>query len=137
MRAVYAAHFRRVHLNPSGIFNSAGALAVRMPYVSMPLGRSSPNRICLKIAYARDSSEFHRSRPRLLLMARRGPNGSGKACLLRPGSSDVNLFRNGEGVIDLDTEVPDSAFDLGVTEQELHGSQVAGTSVDQGCLGPS
>jgi hypothetical protein len=31
------------------------------------------------------------------------------------------LFRYGEGIIDLDTEVPDSAFDLGVTEQELHG----------------
>jgi hypothetical protein len=61
MCAVYAAHFRRVHLNPSGIFNSAGALAVRMPNVSMPLGRSSPNRICSKIAYALDSSEFHRS----------------------------------------------------------------------------
>ena len=71
------------------------------------------------------------------LLARRGQNGSGRACLLRPGSSDVNLFRNGEGVIDLDTEVPDSAFDLGVTEQELHGSQITSTSVDQGCLGPS
>ena len=70
-------------------------------------------------------------------MARRGPNGSGRACLLCPGSSDVNLFRNGEGIIDLDTEVPDSAFDLGVTKQELHGAQIAGTSVDQGCLGPS
>ena len=70
-------------------------------------------------------------------MARRGPNGSGRACLLCPGSSDVNLFRNGEGIIDLDTEVPDSAFDLGVTEQELHGSQITSTSVDQGCLGPS
>ena len=32
-----------------------------MPYVSMPLGRSSPNRICSKIAYALDSSEFHRA----------------------------------------------------------------------------
>jgi hypothetical protein len=42
------------------------------------------------------------------LLARRGPNGSGRACLLCPGSSDVELFRNGEGIIDLDTEVPDS-----------------------------
>jgi hypothetical protein len=30
------------------------------------------------------------------------------------------LFRNCEGVIDLDAEVPDRAFDLGVPEQELH-----------------
>ena len=59
--AVYAAGLRRVHHNPSGVINSAGALAVRMPNVSMPLGRSSPNRICSKIAYALDSSEFHRS----------------------------------------------------------------------------
>ena len=38
------------------------------------------------------------------------------------GSSDVNLFRNGEGIIDLDTEVPDSAFDLGVTDFKLFGA---------------
>jgi hypothetical protein len=61
----------------------------------------------------------------------------GRACLLCPGSSDVNLFRYGEGIIDLDTEVPDSAFDLGITEQELHGSQITSTPVDQGRLGPS
>ena len=61
--------------------------------------------------------------------------GSGRACRLCPGSSDVNFFRYGEGIIDLDTEVPDSAFDLGMTEQELHGSQITSTSVDQGCLG--
>jgi deoxyxylulose-5-phosphate synthase len=35
------------------------------------------------------------------------------------------LFRNGEGILDLDTEVPDSAFDLGVTEQELHTTAIA------------
>ena len=72
-----------------------------------------------------------------LELARRGLIGPGGACLLCPGSSDVNLFRYGEGIIDLDTEVPDSAFDLGVTEQELHGSQITSTAVDQGCLGPS
>jgi len=71
------------------------------------------------------------------LLARRGPNGLGRACLLCPGSSDVDLFRYGEGIIDLDSEVPDSTFDLGVTEQELHGPQITSTSVNQGCLGPS
>jgi hypothetical protein len=70
-------------------------------------------------------------------MARRGPNGLGRACLLCPGSSDVDLFRYGKGIIDLDSEVPDSTFDLGVTEQELHGPQITSTSVNQGCLGPS
>jgi hypothetical protein len=46
------------------------------------------------------------------------------------------LFRYGQGIIDLDA-VPDSAFDLCVPEQELHGAQIAGTPVDQGRLGPS
>ncbi len=33
---------------------------------------------------------------------------------LCPASSDVNLLRNGKGIIDLDAEVSDSALDLGV-----------------------
>jgi len=32
------------------------------------------------------------------------------------------LFRYREGIIDLDPEIPDGAFDFGVAEQELHGS---------------
>jgi hypothetical protein len=64
-------------------------------------------------------------------------NGAGGACLLCPGSSDVNLFRYGKGIIDLDAEVPDGAFNFGVAEQELHSAQITGAAVDQGCLGPS
>jgi hypothetical protein len=45
------------------------------------------------------------------------------------------LFRYGQGIIDLDAEISDSAFYLGVAEQKLHGSQVACTSIDQGRLG--
>jgi hypothetical protein len=37
-----------------------------------------------------------------LLVALLGANGSGGACLLCPGSLDVNLFRYGKGIIDLD-----------------------------------
>ena len=55
----------------------------------------------------------------------------GRACPLCPGISDINLFRYREGIIDLDAEVSDGAFDLGVAEQELHGPQVAGSTVDQ------
>jgi hypothetical protein len=44
------------------------------------------------------------------------------------------LFRYGKGIINLDAEVPDGAFDLGVPEQELHGAQIAGTPVNQGRL---
>lgn len=38
----------------------------------------------------------------------------GRACRLCPGRSDVNLFRYREGIIDLDAQVSDSAFDLRV-----------------------
>jgi hypothetical protein len=46
---------------------------------------------------------------------------SGRACLLCPGISDINLVRYRESIIYLDAEVSDGAFDLGVAEQELHG----------------
>ena len=62
------------------------------------------------------------------------PRWGKRTCRLCPGSSDVNLLRYGQGIIDLDAEVPDGAFDLCVTEQEPSGSQVAGAPVDQGYL---
>ena len=34
-----------------------------------------------------------------------------------PGKSEVHLFRNGKGVIDLNADIPDSALDLGVAKQ--------------------
>ena len=34
------------------------------------------------------------------------------------------------------TRHPDCTFDLDMAEQELSGSQITSTSVDQGCLGP-
>jgi hypothetical protein len=40
------------------------------------------------------------------------------------------LFSYREGIIDLDAEVSDGAFDFGVAEQELHGPQVAGSTID-------
>ena len=33
-----------------------------------------------------------------------------------PGASDVDLFRYCQGVIDLNAEIPDRAFDLGMPE---------------------
>jgi hypothetical protein len=55
----------------------------------------------------------------------------GRACPLCPGISDVDLFSYREGIIDLDAEVSDGAFDFDVAKQELHGPQVAGSTVDQ------
>jgi hypothetical protein len=48
--------------------------------------------------------------------------GRAEQYLLCPVISDVDLFRYCEGIIYLDPEVPDNAFDLGVAEQELHSS---------------
>ena len=55
-------------------------------------------------------------------MARFCRERTGRACLLCPGISDVNLFSYRKRVVDLNAEVSDSAFDFGVPEQELHGS---------------
>jgi hypothetical protein len=65
------------------------------------------------------------------------PNLLGQSMSALPGNSDIDLFCYGQGVIDLDTEVSDGAFDLGVAEQELHGPQVTSAPVDQGRFGPS
>jgi hypothetical protein len=37
--------------------------------------------------------------------------------LLCPVRSNVDLLRNGEGIIQIDAEIPDGALYLGVTEQ--------------------
>jgi hypothetical protein len=58
----------------------------------------------------------------------------GRACPLCPGISDVNLFRYGQRVIDLDAEISDRAFDLGMSKQKLDGPEIASPSVDQGSL---
>ena len=60
---------------------------------------------------------------------------AGRAERLYPSSLDVNLFCDSKGIIDLDTEVPHRALDLGVTKKQLHRSQIAGAPIDQGCLG--
>ncbi len=50
-------------------------------------------------------------------MAQLSPKWSGRSCLLCPGNSDINLFFYGKGIINLNAEVPDSAFDLCVPER--------------------
>src|ERR1700722_1409386 len=61
----------------------------------------------------------------------------GQSVSALPGTSDLSLFRYRERVIHLDAEISDRALDLGVTEQELDGSQVAGAPIDQGSLRPA
>ena len=63
-------------------------------------------------------------------MARFCREWMGRVCPLCPGISDVNLFSNRKRVIDLNAEVSYSAFDFGVPEQELDGSQISGSAID-------
>jgi hypothetical protein len=68
-------------------------------------------------------------------LAQTGGRRAGRACPLCPGISDINLFGYCEGVIDLDAEISDGAFDLGMPEQELDSPEIARPSIDQGGLG--
>src|SRR5262249_18219621 len=45
--------------------------------------------------------------------------------------SDLDLLSDGEGVVDLDTEVPHRTLDLGVAEQDAYRAQVARPAIDQ------
>ena len=49
------------------------------------------------------------------LLARLGPEVAGRACLLCPGISGVNLLGYGECIIYLDAEVAHRALDFGVS----------------------
>ena len=51
-------------------------------------------------------------------------------------ASNVGLLGDGQSVIDLDTEIANRALDLGVTEQQLDGPQIADAAIDQRGLGP-
>jgi hypothetical protein len=48
----------------------------------------------------------------------------------RDGSSEFNLFRDAERVLDLDSEIADRAFQLRVAEQKLNRSQVPRLLID-------
>lgn len=51
--------------------------------------------------------------------------------------SDFGLLGDFESVVDFDPEVPHGAFQLEMAQQELHGSEVLGSPVDQGSFGPA
>lgn len=70
-------------------------------------------------------------------MARKSRAGLGRACLLYPGSSDVNLLSDFEGIIHFNAKISDGALDLRVAERELDRAQVARALVDQRCLRPT
>ena len=45
---------------------------------------------------------------------------------LCPSISDINLFRYCQGIVHLDAEMSNRAFNLGVAKQELDGPEIAG-----------
>jgi hypothetical protein len=55
---------------------------------------------------------------------------AGRACPLCPGNSDIDLFRDSQGIVDFNAEVSDGAFDFGVAQQKLDRPKVARASVD-------
>ena len=56
---------------------------------------------------------------------------NGQSISALPVTSDVNLFGNVEGVINLDAQVSDSAFNFGVTQQQLDGPKVSSAAIYQ------
>ena len=61
-----------------------------------------------------------------------GDIGTGRACQLCPGISDINLFRYGQGVIHFDAQISDRALDLRMPEQKLDRPEIASSPVDKG-----
>jgi hypothetical protein len=55
----------------------------------------------------------------------------GRASPLCPSTSNVDLLRDCKSIVNLDPEIPGSAFDAHMAEQKLHRAQVAGATVDQ------
>jgi len=53
------------------------------------------------------------------------------------GPSDFGLFRDGQGIVDLDAKITDRAFELGVAQKKLDRSQIPRPLVNKGCLGPA
>ncbi len=60
---------------------------------------------------------------------------AGQSNRLCPDTSDIDLFHYGKGVVNFNPEVAYGALDLGVTEQQLDRTQVAGSAIDQRGLG--
>lgn len=52
------------------------------------------------------------------------------------GALYLGLFGHFQSSIDFDAEVTNGTFELGMSWQQLHGSQVLGPAIDQGRLRP-
>jgi hypothetical protein len=59
------------------------------------------------------------------------PKNERQSTCALPSSSDVNLFCYRNRIVDFDAQITNGAFDLGMAKQQLNGTQVAGSSIDQ------
>ena len=50
---------------------------------------------------------------------------------------DFHALSKGKRILDVDAEIANSALNLGMAEQNLHGTEVAGLLVDDRRLGPT
>ena len=57
--------------------------------------------------------------------------------LARPLGSDFGCLDQSQCIIDVDPEVSNGVFNLGVAKQDLNRSKIAGRLVDQSCLCPT
>jgi len=60
----------------------------------------------------------------------------GRARLLYPGISDVNLFCDFKGVIDLDTKIPHRTLNFLVAQKQPRRAEIPSAAVDQSYLRP-
>lgn len=51
--------------------------------------------------------------------------------------SDLYALGEHEGIFDIDTQIANCRFDLGMPKQDLNGAQIDGLLVDEGCLRPA
>ena len=63
------------------------------------------------------------------------PVVGGQSMSALPGKFRRYLFCYRERVVDLNSQISNSAFDFGVPQKKLYGSQVASAPVDEGRLG--
>jgi hypothetical protein len=66
-----------------------------------------------------------------------GNNADGSIARRRPYALDLSLLGQGQCVVRLDSEVSDGAFQLGVCQQQLTRTEIAGALIDHRDLGPA
>ncbi len=52
-----------------------------------------------------------------------------------PSSSNVNFLRNIQGIVYLNAQIPDGAFNLRMSKEKLNCSQISGSTIDECSLG--